>query len=302
MRVGASAFRFIALACIAAAVAATCPVVGGEPTNYAWESRLQGDRIALLGELHDSAALQSLRFQILKRAVVAGWRPEIAMEQFDRERQNDINEARLKRPADADYLIDHATGRAGRRASGWNWTYYRPYVALALQYQLPLIAANLSRTDAERIVSHGYVSVFDSATIRSLGLDRATPELLRLQEKEINEGHCHMLPGTLLPGMARAQLARDAWMAAVLRAHSASGVVLLAGDGHVRRDLGVPQWLKSVGPSRVLSVGFVERGTSDPPASAFDALVTAKPAVRPDPCAALRPTQSRWHPLFTQPF
>lgn len=288
MGVQSSALRVIALFFVAAAVATPARSVGGEATTNAWQRRLRGDTVALLGEVHDSAVLQSLRFQILKRAIVAGWRPAIAMEQFDLARQHDIDAARVSRPLDADYLIEQATGHGGARTSGWNWTYYRPYVALALQYHLPLLAANLSRTNAERIVNHGYAAVFDSATIRSLGLDLAPRDLLTLQENEVNEGHCHLLPATLLPGMARAQLARDAWMAAVLRAHAASGVVLLAGDGHARRDLGVPRWLKSFRPSRVLSVGFVERGTSDPPASAFDAVVTAKPVVRPDPCAVLR--------------
>ena len=210
------------------------------------------------------------------------------MEQFDLARQRDIDAARMSRPLDADYLIGQATGPGGARGSGWNWDYYRPYVALALQYHLPLLAANLSRADAERIVDHGYAAVFDSGTIRSLGLELAPRDLLTLQENEVNEGHCHLLPSTLLPGMARAQLARDAWMAAVLRAHAASGVVLLAGDGHTRRDLGVPRWLQSFPPSRVLSVGFLERGSSDPPASAFDAVVIAQPVARPDPCAELR--------------
>jgi uncharacterized iron-regulated protein len=293
MRVHPSALRGVALLCIAAAAATTAPAVGGEPPAHAWQDRLQGDSVALLGEVHDSAVLQSMRFQVLKRAITAGWRPAIAMEQFDRESQSKIDAARMSRPLDADYLIDQAAGRAGARTSGWNWTYYRPYVALALQYHLPLLAANLSRADAERIVSHGYAAVFDAATIQSLGLDLAPRDLLTAQESEVNEGHCHLLPATLLPGMAQAQLARDAWMAAVLRAHAASGVVLLTGDGHARRDLGVPRWLESLGPSRIFSVGFVERGTSDPPASAFDAVVTAKPVARPDPCAQLRPAGHR---------
>src|SRR6185437_15150371 len=129
----------------------------------------------------------------------------------------DIDAARASHPLDAGYLIDHASGRGGVPESGWDWAYYRPYIGLALKYHLPLLAANLSSKDAERIVHHGYAAVFDSATIRSLGLDHAPPDLLALQENEINDGHCHLLPATLLPGMAHAQLARDAWMAAVLR-------------------------------------------------------------------------------------
>jgi uncharacterized iron-regulated protein len=266
---------------------------GTEPSPYSWESRLRADAIALLGEVHDNQVQQRLRFEILRRAIRAGWRPAIAMEQFDREHQMDIDRARAMRPLDAAHLIEQASGKHDKEGGGWNWDYYRPYVALALEYHLPLLAANLSRSDAEKIVHHGYGAVFDAATIRDLELDRAPSDLQSLQQKEIAQGHCGALPSDLLPGMARAQMARDAVMAAVLRAHATDGVVLLAGDGHVRRDLGVPRWLAASTVSRVLSVGFLERDVTDPPADAFDAVVVTQAAARPDPCAALHRNSRR---------
>jgi uncharacterized iron-regulated protein len=259
-----------------------------ESTPYPWEHRLRGDAIALLGETHDNQKQQQLRFEILKRSIDAGWRPAIAMEQFDREHQADIDRARATRPLDADYLIEQASTRHDKQGAGWNWDYYRPYVALALEHHLPLLAANLSRSDAEQIVHHGYGAVFDAATIRDLELEQAPPGLRSSQEKEVEEGHCHALPKELLPEMARAQIARDAVMAAVLRTHAANGVVLLAGDGHVRRDLGVPRWLGAAVLPRALSVGFLERGVTDPPIEAFDEVIVTEAAARPDPCAALR--------------
>ena len=210
------------------------------------------------------------------------------MEQFDREHQADIDRARATRPLDADYLIEQASTRHDKQGAGWNWDYYRPYVALALEHHLPLLAANLSRSDAEQIVHHGYGAVFDAVTLRDLELQQAPPGLRSSQEQEVEEGHCHALPKDLLPEMARAQMARDAVMAAVLRAHAANGVVLLAGDGHVRRDLGVPRWLGAAALPRVLSVGFLERGVTDPPIEAFSEVIVTEAAARADPCAALR--------------
>lgn len=255
------------------------------PGPYPWEDRLRGDSIVLLGEVHDNATLQKLRFQVLERAVQAGWRPAIAMEQFDREHQQDIDRARKRRPLDAGYLIKTAAPAHG--SGGWNWDYYRPYVALALQYRLPLLAANLSRSDAEKIVAHGYGAVFDSAQIKSLGLDRSRPTLLARQEHDIDAGHCHLLPPHYLPGMAHAQFARDALMASIVQEHSANGIVLLAGDGHVQRDLDVPQWLGAAALRRTFSVGFEERGSESPPGT-FDAVVLADPAQRSDQCADLQ--------------
>ncbi len=109
---------------------------------------------------------------------------------------------------------------------------------------------------------------------------------MKSQEKEIDIGHCHKLPPDDWPAMARAQLARDAVMAEVLRDHSSEGVVLLAGNGHARRDIGVARWFDPATLERVLAVGFVERDSDDPPASAFDATVTVDPAARADPCAS----------------
>ena len=83
----------------------------------------------------------------------------------------------------------------------------------------------------------------------------------------------------------------DAVMAAALREHAARGVVLLAGNGHVRRDLGVPRWLSAGDRARVFAVGFLEQG--DPPerAELFDAVVHTARAVRDDPCAAFESPQ-----------
>src|SRR6516164_2367149 len=273
---------------LATPLAALCGAVDSGSGPFPWEDRLRGDAIVLLGEVHDNAVQHRLRLEVLRRAFAAGWRPAIAMEQFDREQQVDIERARMERPLDVDYLIEKATTQHGNSIDGWNWEYYRPYVALALQYGVPLLAANLSRNDAQKIIELGYSAVFDDSMEQRLGLDRQRPELQLVQENEIDVGHCHALPKELLPAMARTQLARDAVMAGVLREHGAQGMVLLAGDGHARRDIGVPTWFEPIMLARVFAVGFLERGDSAPPASAFDAVVITDGAPRPDQCATLR--------------
>jgi uncharacterized iron-regulated protein len=273
---------------LATPFAALCGAAGPESTPFPWEDRLRGDAIVLLGEVHDNSAQHGLRLEVLRRAFEAGWRPAIAMEQFDREHQADIERARMERPLDADYLIEKAATEHGQSMNGWNWKYYRPYVALALQYGVPLLAANLSRHDAQKLIVLGDSAVFDDSMERLLGLDRQRPALLEAQENEIDAGHCHALPREHLPAMARAQLARDAVMAGVLREHGAQGAVLLAGDGHARRDIGVPAWFDPITLARVFAVAFLERGDTASPASAFDAVVITDAVPRPDQCATLR--------------
>jgi uncharacterized iron-regulated protein len=65
-----------------------------------WDHRLRGNAVVLLGEVHDNARQHELRSTALQRAFAAGWRPAIAMEQFDLDRQADIDRARRERPGD----------------------------------------------------------------------------------------------------------------------------------------------------------------------------------------------------------
>ena len=275
--------------CLLAAFLVACSTA---PSPAPWQSRLHGDAIVLLGEVHDNAGLHRLRLDALRRAFAAGWRPAIVMEQFDRERQVDIDRARRERPNDAQHVIDVAGG------GGWDWRFYRPVVELALTYDVPLIAANLSNADTTKVVRSGTAAVFDGAVVAALGLDRdIAADWQQAQEHEIDLGHCGALPVQLWPRMARAQFARDAVMAQAMRAHEARGVVLLAGNGHARRDLGVPRWLDRGSESgRIVAIGFVEDGDDATPAIAFDAFVRAAAAERADPCAGLAaPKVGRWN-------
>ena len=139
-----------------------------------------------------------------------------------------------------------------------------------------MLAANLSRADAGKIVADGY--------------DREIPDdLLAPQVEEVRAGHCGMLPDEMLAPMATAQVARDIAMADViaasLDAHAADGVVLIAGNGHVRRDFGVPAWLRERGIASE-SVGFVEDAAE---VAHFDRAEVVPAFARPDPCAKFKP-------------
>jgi uncharacterized iron-regulated protein len=259
------------------------------PRPQDWETRLQGNAIVLLGEVHDNREHHQQRLQVLRRAFAQGWRPAIAMEQFDRERQADIDRARRAPNADAQRVIDAAAPSTGRSGGNWNWDFYRPFVALALEYDVPLIAANLSAVDTNRVVREGYAAVFDDATLRRLRLDQAVPPNLQAaQAREIDIGHCNALPGKMLPTMARGQMARDAVMADLLAQNAVRGVVLIAGNGHVRRDIGVPYWLSDALRARALAVGYLEQGAAPRQATAFDAVVYTASAERDDPCIAFK--------------
>lgn len=237
--------------------------------------------LVLLGEVHDNPQVHQLRLDALRLRLAAGWRPALVMEHFDRERQADIERARREHPRDADHLIAQAGGPR------WPWALLKPVIALALDHDLPIIAANVSRADAGRAMREGLGTVLPAEVLSNTGLPQgARPPLADAlvagQKAAIDAGHCGHTPPEMLPGLVQAQVARDLFMAAQFRAHASRGAVLLAGNGHVRRDIGVPHWLADLP-----GVFAVSLGEDDSDAAAFDLNFTLPAVKRDDPCAAL---------------
>jgi uncharacterized iron-regulated protein len=96
-----------------------------------------------------------------------------------------------------------------------------------------------------------------------------------------------MLPADMTAGMVTAQIARDVWMAKSLLDGLAvsHGAVLIAGNGHVRRDVGVIRWLPPEVVRNTQVHGFVEPGESG---ENFDVVHVVKAHERPDPCKAFQ--------------
>jgi len=90
-------------------------------------------------------------------------------------------------------------------------------VALALEYDLPIVAANLSRGEAMQVATNGWPTLFDPATRSALRLDALPTEFRSKHEDAIAIGHCHLLPADELAPLARAQMARDIVMARSIR-------------------------------------------------------------------------------------
>lgn len=235
--------------------------------------------IVLLGEVHDNAEQHALRLRAFRAWLAQGARPALLMEAFDRPRQPKIDHAVAAisgdaTAADADAVID--AGAPGR--AGWNWDFYKPYVELALRFRLPIVAANVGRDEARGVISDG---------LAPHGFDADIPPALQAaQAAAVEASHCGLIGATLAGKMAAAQIARDQFMAQMVQAHQDRGVLLLAGNGHLRNDIGVPYWLSPGVRAQTESVGVLEAG--DDSAAAYDRSVFTPAQARPDPCTAMR--------------
>ncbi|MYM68920.1 hypothetical protein GTP45_19065 [Pseudoduganella sp. FT55W] len=267
---------------LATVVLASGCASSGKPAAVLSDNLLEASnpQVLLLGEVHDNAQGHKLRYELLRQRVEAGWRPAIVMEQFDRENQDQLSKAQ-KGCLDAQCVIRVAGG------ARWDWQLYYPVIQLALTYHLPLVAGNLSRADASRVVRDGVASSFDPQSVKDYQLDQPLPAAVTsVQQQEIVAGHCNMLPEMMVGGLVNAQVARDIWMAKIIRDQQPKDVVLIAGNGHVRKDVGVGYWLNRVTPALTMrSVGFIEGGGNG---GRYDSMQTVAAQTRDDPCKQVK--------------
>lgn len=257
---------------------------GSPVSNADLLRRIGSADLVLLGEFHDNARDHQARGALI---TAAGARhPGIVFEQFAQ------SAAPIPPPATGE---DHEAwlDRHGFDRKAWQWPMHRPVIEAALAGRGAIWGSGLSR-DTLRSVVRGGRNASPAALLRLMNqapLDSAAQAAI---DRELFEDHCGKLPASMMPGMRAAQEVRDAAMTAALLAASVSGPAwLIAGNGHVRSDMGVPRLLRVAAPRKsVLAVGFLERDTTGVlPASAertrYNIVVVTPPAPREDPCASL---------------
>ena len=239
--------------------------------------RLRQMRFLLLGEVHDNAAQHLIRAALLADLLADGRPSRVVFEQLGRGNDALIAAA----PRDAESVA--TAGRLDR--AGWRWPLHKPLIDAALAGGAMIVGGDLSRVDARAIVRNGTSAV--PVELRTLLNDSYwSSDDQAAIEQEIDAGHCGALPHSQFPGMALAQRSRDAALAnAMLQpGRTNERVILIAGNGHVRRDLGVPRYLVAAGVtgSQIISIGYLEQ---DDLAAPYDLVCITSAALRADPCA-----------------
>jgi uncharacterized iron-regulated protein len=253
-------------------------------------------RYRLLGEVHDNPAHHEIRARLIRRMAAHGARPAVVFEQFDIEHDAALRAAQAD-GADADRLAE--AGQLDRKS--WRWPLHEPVVSAALSSRLPIRAGNLSRAQLRGDVQALSADTAGIWHARLHGARWSAAQAATL-DADIVESHCGMLPRTIVPRLALAQRMRDAAMAqALVDAASADGAILIAGNGHVRADVGVPVYLHAPAlrdaAARSISIGFVEVRPDERHADSVRELVADHPGLdylwltdavaREDPCAGI---------------
>lgn len=243
--------------------------------------------LIVMGEVHDNPAHQEMQARLARALDLRA----VAFEMVPRAAEQALAELRA-----ADAPTD-----AMREAAQWDR--YAPWhVVLEAVPEAVAIGAGVSRDDLARAMTDGPAAAFDGdAGLWSIDAP-LSGELQQEMEAEQMTAHCDALPEEMLPGMVSAQRLRDAAFAeALIRARKAAEggpAMLVTGNGHARRDRGVPAYLATAHPDlSVLVIGQVERGESatgwsdaaegwraQDGSPLFDLVVVADPAPREDPC------------------
>ena len=223
----------LSLALLGAAGCATPAPLGAD--GQARLATLLPADVLLLGEQHDAPAHQQLQRQTVQWLAARGALAALALEMAEQGRST----AGLPRDAsEAD--VQHALAW---RDAGWPWKTYRPVVMAAVRAGVPVLGANLPAARQRE-------------AMRDAALDaRLPPAALAEQQQRVRDGHCGLLPESQIGPMTRVQIARDIAMADTVRAARQPGrtVLLVAGNGHVHRALGVPLHLPPDLTTKVLS-------------------------------------------------
>ena len=144
----------------------------------------------------------------------------------------------------------------GFNKKAWIWPTHEILYKKFEELNLPVFGGDLSKKDIDNIYEGKGLSqsgtltpIIKRSTLDSQSKDKLIDDLI--------VGHCGVLEEDLLSFMYKVQRYRDAGMAYI--ASKVAPAIVIAGNGHVRRDYGVPQILKKINPNgNVISIAFLE--------------------------------------------
>ena len=172
--------------------------------------------------------------------------------------------------------------------SGWpDFAMYPPIIAASGG---AIYGGAVPRDAARSAMKEGIASWFGPDAPRFGLADPLPADQQQTRETLQMEAHCNALPDSLLPAMVGLQRLRDANLArATLRALRETGgpVAVILGNGHARKDWGVPAFLRHVSPQTpVFVIGQTEEDTHPDPN--YDLTLSSQTVPREDPCKAFR--------------
>jgi uncharacterized iron-regulated protein len=256
--------------------------------------RLAGNDYILLGETHDNSDHHKYESWVIDQLAAQKINAGVAFEMIDMQQGKQLKKTKI---TSASQLIS-LLGK-----TGWQYdTYYRPVFDSVFQAGFPFFPANIGRNQLMTMLSNGKEQL-PAKMQQQLDANPLTAKQKADMEEEISKSHCGMSTPEMTDAMILGQHIRDATMSDSLFEHKHQGLetmVLVAGSGHVRKDRGVPHYLRNKDKNaKILTLAWLEVykdannvkdyaeywGDAQLP---FDYVWFTPQAERPDPCEEMR--------------
>ncbi|MCP4073978.1 MAG: ChaN family lipoprotein [Hyphomicrobiales bacterium] len=249
-------------------------------------AQLANSNYVLIGEVHDNIDHHRLQAWLIEQ-ITARAKPAIVMEMISSGKSQILDKYLSgpdAEPAGLGPALDWAN-------SGWpDWTYYQPIAEIAMRSGLPILPGDPDRPLIREIARQGIDSL-EKAEQQLLALDSPLSAVLdKALVEDIKDSHCNLLPQAMIGPMVQVQRFRDAKLARAVvdadtqgnagdRTGGVGRVILIAGNGHVRNDRGVPWYLIRQQPKATISSVMLLEINSETPN--FEELIITDPQGRP---------------------
>ncbi len=278
----------------------------GRPlTRAEVEKRVRAAPVVLLGEVHDNPDHHRIQAELL-RAFAKGRAkpPAVVYEMIPTDRDGALEALKGARKLSANAVFDIVDWDN----SGWpSREIYAPVMKATVEVSGVPVAGGLPKDMVRKIGRKG-LAALSRQRIGVLKLGPLPPKLERRLEQDIVKSHCNMIPLSAARAMVPVQRVRDALLAQrtadAYRQHGA--VAVITGNGHARKDRGVPFYLARPGyfpphergPEplvvRIVEVRGKAKNVADlmpegtKPAELADIVIVTPRAEREDPCKGFR--------------
>lgn len=237
-------------------------------------SEMKAADVVILGEVHDNPD----HHHVQTEAIAAIAPSAVVWEMVTEEGAQRLAQKAATNPEELSRILRWAE-------SGWP--------PLAMYYPVfrasdaPVYGAMVPRAAARTAMERGAATTLGADAARYGLTVPLPPEEQAAREADQLAAHCDALPAEALPQMVAIQRLRDAVLTrAILRAADETGgpVAVITGNGHARKDRGIPTFLSRLRPGlKVFVLGQSEDGALD---GTFDAVIDSPAVDREDPCKA----------------
>lgn len=235
---------------------------------------MQSADVVILGEIHDNP-----RHHLVQTEAIEAITPSaVVWEMVTEEGAQRLAQKAATNPEELSRILRWAE-------SGWPpLSMYYPVFQAS---NAPVYGAMVPRAAARAAMERGAATALGADAARyGLTVPLAPADQVAREADQL-AAHCDALPQEVLPQMVAIQRLRDAVLTrAILRATEETGgpVAVITGNGHARKDRGIPTFLSRLQPGlKVFVMGQSEDGAID---GEFDAVIDSPTVEREDPCKA----------------